>query len=48
LRDYDAVIGVTKATAIEMGGEWLDKMIYFDPGVSLDEGDLEIIKNKEY
>jgi glycosyltransferase involved in cell wall biosynthesis len=45
LRDYDVVIGVTKATAIEMGGEWLDKMIYFDPGVSLDEGDLEIIKN---
>jgi glycosyltransferase involved in cell wall biosynthesis len=45
LRNYKLVLGVTKATAVEMGSEWVDMMQYFDPGVSLDDEDLEIIKS---
>ncbi len=44
LRRYNLVLGVTKATAVEMGGEWVDRMYCFDPGVSLDDEDLELIK----
>ena len=45
LRKYALVLGISKAIAAEMGGEWFDKVICFDPGVSLDSEDLEIIKN---
>jgi glycosyltransferase involved in cell wall biosynthesis len=45
LRRYKLVLGVTKATATEMGGEWVDRMYCFDPGVSLDDEDLEVIKS---
>ena len=45
LQGYTAVIGISKATAVEMGGAWPSKMIYFDPGVSLDEEDMETIRS---
>ena len=54
LRKYRLIIGVTKATSIEMGGEWVNRVISLDPGVSLDLEDLllmkqvkEAIKSKE-
>jgi glycosyltransferase involved in cell wall biosynthesis len=45
LRKYTLVLGVSKATAIEMGGEWLDRMVTLDPGVSLNDEDLEVIES---
>jgi glycosyltransferase involved in cell wall biosynthesis len=45
LREYALVLGVSKAIAVEMGNGWLDKVICFDPGVSLDYEDLELMKN---
>jgi len=45
LRRYKLVIGVSKAIAVEMGGEWLDKVTCLDPGVSLNEEDLEIMES---
>jgi len=45
LRRYDLVVGVSRAVAVDMGGEWVDKMYCLDPGVSLDDEDLEIIRN---
>jgi glycosyltransferase involved in cell wall biosynthesis len=44
LRCYDLVVGVSRAVAVDMGGEWVDRMYCFDPGVSLDDEDLELIK----
>jgi len=44
LRRYDLVVGVSRAVAVDMGGEWVDRMYCFDPGVSLDDEDLEVIK----
>ncbi|MEM3960182.1 MAG: glycosyltransferase family 4 protein [Ignisphaera sp.] len=43
LRNYTTLIAVSKAIPYEMGGEWLDKIVSLDPGVSLDENDLSII-----
>ena len=45
LRKYDIVLGVSRAVAAEMGNEWLNKVICLDPGVSLDEEDLEAMVN---
>jgi Glycosyltransferase len=45
LRKYDLVLGVSKAVPIEMGGEWINRITPLDPGVSLDEKDLELIKH---
>jgi len=42
---YTLVLGVSKAVAAEMGGAWLDKVKCFDPGVSLDDEDLEVIRS---
>jgi len=44
LRRYDLVVGVSRAIAVDMGGEWVDRMYCFDPGVSLDDEDLEVIR----
>ena len=44
LRKYTLIVGVTKATSIEMGGEWINRIISLDPGVSLDHEDLSLIK----
>jgi len=44
LRKYTLVLGVSKAIAVEMGDEWVDRVHCFDPGVSLDDKDLEIIR----
>uniref|UniRef100_A0A7J2U573 Glycosyltransferase n=1 Tax=Ignisphaera aggregans TaxID=334771 RepID=A0A7J2U573_9CREN len=44
LRCYDLVVGVSRAVAVDMSGEWVDRMYCFDPGVSLDDEDLELIK----
>jgi glycosyltransferase involved in cell wall biosynthesis len=45
LQGCTAIIGISKATAVEMGGAWSSKMIYFDPGVSLDEEDMGTIRS---
>jgi glycosyltransferase involved in cell wall biosynthesis len=45
LRRYTLVLGVSKAIAAEMGGEWLGKVVCFDPGVSLDHEDMAIIRS---
>jgi glycosyltransferase involved in cell wall biosynthesis len=43
LKRYKLVVGVTRATAVEMGGEWENRMYCFNPGVTLDPGDLQLI-----
>jgi glycosyltransferase involved in cell wall biosynthesis len=43
LRKYRLVVGVTRATAVEMGGEWEGRMLCLNPGVTLDPGDLQLI-----
>jgi glycosyltransferase involved in cell wall biosynthesis len=45
LRRYTLVLGVSKAIAADMGGEWLGKVVCFDPGVSLDHEDMAIIRS---
>jgi glycosyltransferase involved in cell wall biosynthesis len=44
LGKYTLIVGVTKATSIEMGGEWINRIISLDPGVSLDHEDLSLMK----
>jgi glycosyltransferase involved in cell wall biosynthesis len=44
LRKYTLIVGITKATSIEMGGEWVNKVVSLDPGVSLDHEDLSLMK----
>jgi glycosyltransferase involved in cell wall biosynthesis len=44
LRKYTLVVGVTRAISIEMGDEWVNRIISLDPGVSLDYEDLLLIK----
>jgi glycosyltransferase involved in cell wall biosynthesis len=43
LRRYKLVVGVTRATAVEMGSEWEGRMLCFNPGVTLDPEDLQLI-----
>jgi len=43
LRKYRLVVGVTRATAVEMGSEWEGRMVCLNPGVTLDPGDLQLI-----
>jgi len=45
LRKYNIVLSVSRALAVEMGHEWLNKVTCLDPGVSLDEEDLEAMSN---
>jgi len=45
LKKYTAVLGISKAIAVEMGGEWMDRVYCFNPGVSLDEEDIKIAKS---
>ena len=45
LRKYSIVLGVSRALAVEMGQEWLNKVTCLDPGVSLDEEDVEAMAN---
>ena len=40
---YKLVVGVTRATAVEMGGEWEGRMVCLNPGVTLDPGDVQLI-----
>jgi glycosyltransferase involved in cell wall biosynthesis len=44
LGKYTLIVGVTKATSIEMSGEWINRIISLDPGVSLDHEDLSLMK----
>jgi glycosyltransferase involved in cell wall biosynthesis len=44
LRKYDLVLCVSKAIPVEMGNEWLNRAKSLDPGVSLDEKDLEAMQ----
>ena len=43
-RKFNIILGVSKAVAVEMGDEWFNRVICLDPGVSLDDEDLMIIK----
>ncbi|MEL9908457.1 MAG: glycosyltransferase family 4 protein [Desulfurococcus sp.] len=43
LGKYDVIITVSKSIPMEMGDEWLDRVVSLDPGVSLDEDDLRTI-----
>jgi glycosyltransferase involved in cell wall biosynthesis len=45
LSKYTLVLGVSKAVAVEMGGEWPDRMVTLDPGVSLNDEDLRVIES---
>ncbi|MEL9909442.1 MAG: hypothetical protein QXT53_07470 [Ignisphaera sp.] len=45
LGKYNVIIAVSRSIPLEMGNEWLDKVISLDPGVSLDEADLKIISS---
>lgn len=47
LKSISTVIAVSKAIPLEMGKEWMDKVIPLDPGVSLDKEDLELINTIE-
>lgn len=44
LRKYTLIVSVSKAIPIEMGDEWVNRIISLDPGVSLDYEDLLLIK----
>jgi len=44
LKKYTLIVGITKATSIEMGGEWVSKVVSLDPGVSLDQEDVLLMK----
>lgn len=44
LSKYSLILGVTKAVATEMGERWFNKILSLDPGVSLDEKDLEMMR----
>jgi glycosyltransferase involved in cell wall biosynthesis len=43
LSKYSIILGVSKAIVYEMGEKWFNKILSLDPGVSLDEKDLEIM-----
>uniref|UniRef100_A0A7J3Y012 Glycosyltransferase n=1 Tax=Thermogladius calderae TaxID=1200300 RepID=A0A7J3Y012_9CREN len=43
LEKYKLIVGVTRATAVEMGGEWEGRMVCLNPGVALDSEDLQLI-----
>ena len=40
LEEYSTLIAVSKSIPYEMGSEWTSRVISLDPGVSLDESDL--------
>jgi glycosyltransferase involved in cell wall biosynthesis len=44
LGKYTLIVGVTKATSIEMSGEWINRIISLDPGLSLGHEDLSLMK----
>ena len=44
LRKYNIILGISRAIPVEMSGNWLDYVTCLDPGVSLDDEDLETIK----
>ncbi|MEM4503030.1 MAG: glycosyltransferase family 4 protein [Ignisphaera sp.] len=43
LHRYDVIMAVSRSIPYEMGSEWIIKIYALDPGVSLDDEDLEII-----
>ncbi|MEM4436999.1 MAG: hypothetical protein QXO22_08665, partial [Thermosphaera sp.] len=43
LQNYDVLVAVSKAVALEMGSKWRSKFHVLDPGVALDEEDLKLI-----
>jgi len=45
LRKYNLIISISKAIPIEMGSEWVERIVPLDPGVSLDDEDLLSIKS---
>ncbi|MEM4868764.1 MAG: glycosyltransferase, partial [Ignisphaera sp.] len=43
LHRYDVIMAVSRSIPYEMGSEWINKIYALDPGVSLDDEDLEIM-----
>ncbi|ADD08086.1 glycosyltransferase family 4 protein [Candidatus Aciduliprofundum boonei] len=43
LDNFDLIITVTKATAVDMGNGWMEKVVSLNPGVSLNTEDLATI-----
>jgi glycosyltransferase involved in cell wall biosynthesis len=43
LKKFDGIIAVSKAIPLEMGDEWINRVVSLDPGVSLDKEDLSLI-----
>ncbi len=45
IKNFDVLIPVSKSIPIEMGEKWMNKMKILNPGVSLDNKDISIIKH---
>ncbi|MEM2950857.1 MAG: glycosyltransferase family 4 protein [Nitrososphaeria archaeon] len=43
LKNFDMIITVSKSISIEMGVDWLDKIVSLDPGVALSKEDSDLI-----
>jgi len=43
LKKFNGIIAVSKAIPLEMGDEWINRVVSLDPGVSIDEEDLSLI-----
>ncbi|MEM2314702.1 MAG: glycosyltransferase [Candidatus Bathyarchaeia archaeon] len=47
LNKFDLILAVSKSIPIEMGGEWIHKIVSLNQGVALPQHDLQIIKVSE-
>ncbi|WP_187146333.1 glycosyltransferase family 4 protein [Thermofilum pendens] len=43
LNKYSLVVGVSRATVLEMGEPWFSKAFYLDPGVNLNEEEVHLL-----
>ena len=43
LSKFDLILAVSRAIPIEMGEEWIHKVVSLDPGVALSQSDLQLI-----
>ena len=42
LKRFSKIVAVSKSIPIEMGSEWIERVIALDPGVSVDEEDMKL------
>ena len=43
LNEFDLILAVSKSIPVEMGDEWIRKVVYLDPGVALPQKDIQLI-----